>query len=93
MLAALNSIETVVQPLVGLDLFYEGQEWARLRRPEAEAAVKRRLSEFAESLGTEEYLEDRFTAGDLMMTTVLRMLRHTESRECGAADRGVSGAL
>ena len=75
--AALNSIETVVQPLVGIDLFYEGQEWAKLRRPEAEAAVKRRLSELAESLGTKEYLDDRFTAGDLMMTTVLRLLRHT----------------
>jgi len=75
--AALNSIETVVQPLVGIDLFYEGQEWAKLRRPEAEAAVKRRLSELAESLGTKEYLDGRFTAGDLMMTTVLRLLRHT----------------
>jgi glutathione S-transferase len=77
MFAALNSIEVVTQPLAGIDLFYEGQEWAKLRRPEAEAAVKRRLSELAESLGTREHLEDRFTAGDLMMTTVLRLLRHT----------------
>ena len=29
-------------------------------------------------LGDRDYLEDRFTAGDLLMTTVLRMLRHTE---------------
>jgi glutathione S-transferase len=75
--AALNSIEVVAQPLAGLDLFYEGQEWAKLRRPEAERAVKLRLSELAESLGTKEYLEERFTVGDLMMTTVLRLLRHT----------------
>jgi glutathione S-transferase len=75
--AALNSIETVAQPLAGLDLFYEGQEWAKLRRPEAERLVKVRLSELAESLGDREYLDDRFTAGDLMMTTVLRLLRHT----------------
>jgi glutathione S-transferase len=76
--AALNSIETVTQPLAGLDLFYEGQEWAKLRRPEAERLVKVRLSELAESLGTKEYLEGRFTVGDLMMTTVLRLLRHTQ---------------
>jgi glutathione S-transferase len=25
-----------------------------------------------------DYLEDRFTAGDLLMTTVLRILRHTD---------------
>jgi len=75
--AALNSIEVVAQPLAGLDLFYADQEWAKLRRPGAEADVKKRLGELAESLGTKEYLEDRFSAGDLMMTTVLRLLRHT----------------
>jgi len=26
----------------------------------------------------EDWLEDRFTAGDLMMATVLRILRHTD---------------
>ena len=30
------------------------------------------------SMEGRDYLEDRFTAGDLMMTTVLRILRHTE---------------
>ena len=29
-------------------------------------------------LGGRDYLEDRFTAGDLLMTTVLRTLRHTD---------------
>jgi glutathione S-transferase len=29
-------------------------------------------------LGGRDYLEDRFTAGDLLMTTVSRMLRHTD---------------
>jgi glutathione S-transferase len=29
-------------------------------------------------LDSSDYLEDRFTAGDLLMTTVLRILRHTD---------------
>jgi glutathione S-transferase len=29
-------------------------------------------------LGGRDYLEDRFTAGDLLMVTVLRILRHTD---------------
>lgn len=76
--AALNSIEPRVQMLAELDLFAAGQEWARLRRPELEQATRKRLSDLAAYLGGREYLEDRFTVGDLMMTTVLRILRHTD---------------
>jgi glutathione S-transferase len=76
--AALNSIETFVQPLVAIDLFYADQEWAKLRRPGALEAAERRLAALAAWLGKREYLEDSFTAGDLMMTSVLRFLRHTD---------------
>lgn len=76
--AALNTVEIPVQQLAAVDLFYPDQEWAKLRRPGVEAAVKRRLSELAAWLGDREHLEGRFTAGDLMMTTVLRILRHTD---------------
>ena len=76
--AALNSIEPHVQNLAGIDLFYAGEEWAKLRRPGAEAMVQKRLSELAAALGDRDYLEGRFSVGDLMMTTVLRILRHTD---------------
>jgi glutathione S-transferase len=76
--AALNTIEVVIQQLAELDLFCANEEWAKLRRPQVENAVKKRLSELAAWLGDRDYLEDRFTAGDLMMTTVLRILRHTD---------------
>jgi len=43
------------------------------------AFVQRRLSALLRSLGDKPYLDrDRFTAGDLMMTTVLRILKHTD---------------
>lgn len=76
--AALNSIENFVQQLAGIDLFYAGEEWARLRRPAVEKMVLNRLGELAAWLGDREYLEGRFTAGDLMMSSVLRILRHTD---------------
>jgi glutathione S-transferase len=75
--AALNTIEVVVQPLAEIDLFYAGQEWAQRRRPDLEKRVRLRLSELAARLGNRQYLEERFTVGDLMMTSVLRILRHT----------------
>jgi glutathione S-transferase len=49
-----------------------------LRRPTAVEAVQKRLAAVENWLGNRDYLEDRFTAGDLMMTTVLRILRHTD---------------
>jgi glutathione S-transferase len=76
--AALNTLEVVIQPLADIDTFYAGHEWAKLRHPAAEEAVKRRLAELATWLGDRDYLEDRFTLGDLMMTTVLRYLQHTD---------------
>ncbi len=78
LLAALNTIEVVVQQLAELDLFFPDEQWAKLRRPLVEQAVRKRLAELAAALGDRQYLEDRFTAGDLMMTTVLRILRQTK---------------
>ena len=79
LIAALNSIEPFVMNVVLIDLFYANEEWAKLRRPGAVAFVQRRLSALSQSLGDKPYLDgNRFTAGDLMMTTVLRILKHTD---------------
>lgn len=77
-LAALNTVEVPVQQLAVIDLFHAGKEWARLRRPEVEASVRKRLAELSAWLSDRDYLEQRFTAGDLMMASVLRLLRHTD---------------
>ncbi|MCW5725171.1 MAG: glutathione S-transferase family protein [Maricaulaceae bacterium] len=76
--AALNSVEPFIQPLTEIDLFNAGEEWAKLRRPAAEERLKARLGQLAARLEGRDWLEDRFTAGDLMMATVLRIPRHTE---------------
>ena len=77
--AALNSIEPHIWNLTLIDLFYPDEEWAKLRRPGALEFAEKRLDALAARLGESDYLDsDRFTAGDLMMTTVLRILRHTD---------------
>jgi glutathione S-transferase len=78
MFAALNSIEPRVQALAEIDLFHPDAEWAKLRRPAVEQAVKARLTTLAARFNGRDYLEDRFTAADILMTTVLRGLRHTD---------------
>jgi glutathione S-transferase len=78
LLAALNTLEPHIQSLTAVDLFFANEEWARLRRPSAEKMVQTRLDQLATALGTRDYLDGEFTAGDLVMTTVLRFLRHTD---------------
>ena len=75
LVAALNSIEPFVMDVARIDLFYKDQEWAKLRRPGAVEFAHRRLGGLSKALGDKPYLDgDRFTAGDLMMTTVLRIM-------------------
>lgn len=76
--AALNSIEPHLWTIALIDIFYAHEEWAKLRRPGALAFAERRLDALSARLGERDYLDsDQFTAGDLMMTTVLEIARHT----------------
>ena len=77
--AALNSVEPAVLNLLLIDIFYAGEEWAKLRRPGAAEFAKGKLKRVSDWLGDKTYLEgERFTIGDLVMTTTLRFLRHTD---------------
>jgi glutathione S-transferase len=77
--AALNSVEPFIMNVALIDLFYPNEEWAKLRRPGAVDFVRRRLAALSQCLGEKPFLDgERFTAGDLMMTTVLRILKHTD---------------
>lgn len=78
-IAALNSIEPFAQNVASIDIFHADEEWAKLRRPGALDFMRRRLSGLSNALGDKLYFDgDRFTAGDLMMATVLRILGHTD---------------
>jgi glutathione S-transferase len=71
--AALNSIEPHAQNFIrATDSMDEA--WAKERQPHWEALLTGRLEALAAWLGDKDYLEGRFTAGDLVMTTVIREL-------------------
>ena len=76
--AALNSVEPALQNLVLVDIFFPDEQWAKLRRPSAEEFARVKLKRVSDWLGDKEWLEDRFTIGDLILVTVLRNLRHTK---------------
>jgi glutathione S-transferase len=81
MFAALNTIEVPIQRLAEIDLFYAAQRWAQERRSAAVQAVRQRLEELAARLDGRDYLVESFTAADILMTSVLRILRHTKLLE------------
>ena len=75
LIAALNSVEPHLMNVALVEFFYSDEEWAKLRREGAIAFARKRLDGLATALGDKPYLDgERFTAGDLMMTTVLRIL-------------------
>jgi glutathione S-transferase len=72
--AALSSVEPHIMNAATLDIFYADEEWAKLRKPSATEFAGRRLAGLANALGDKSFLDgDRFTAGDLMMSTILRI--------------------
>ena len=100
MLAALNTIEPPITTLIVIDLQPGGAPaGAKDLRDSVVARIGSRLDSLAEFLGEREHLvEDRFTAADLLMTTVLRILRSTDlvqpaadARRLPAAPRGPAG--
>ncbi|MDP3379957.1 MAG: glutathione S-transferase family protein, partial [Brevundimonas sp.] len=79
MFAALNSVEPSVSELSGIDLFHADEAWTRERRPQVETRVRQRLAALQTALGDRPWLvEGRFSAADILMTHVLRALRHTD---------------
>ncbi len=78
MFAALNTIEPPLQQLAEVDFFYPSERWAQERRPGLVLAVRKRLAELAAALGGRAHLAGSFSAADVLMASVLRMLRHTD---------------
>ena len=76
--AAVNSIEPYLTNLAAIDLFHADQDWAKQRRPGALQQAESRLKSLSDWLNGRNYLEDRFTVADLLMTTVLRIPRHCD---------------
>lgn len=72
--AALNTVEPPIMEFSMARLFESDQPWAEARLPFVRERVRARLRQLPERLA-EEWLEDGFTAGDLMMVSVLQRAR------------------
>ncbi len=80
--AAVNSLEPFLMNLAELDFFTKDQNLVQNRRPTVLAALNQRLSDLSISLGERMYLVgDEFTAADLMVSSVLKILKHTDVLE------------
>lgn len=79
LIGALNSVEPMLMQLITLDIFQAEEPWTDQARPKAVESVKERLTPVAESLGDKPWLTGRFTIADILMVTVLRSLRHTDT--------------
>lgn len=74
MFAALNTVE---QPIVEREIpkyLERDKSWYEARMPMLDERVDRRLSELSDHLGDSDWLDGVFSAGDLLMVTVLRRL-------------------
>ena len=78
MFAALNTVEPPLWNLFVMDRLHRDEAWVSLRRPGAVDEAKARLVALSEWLDDRDYLLGRFTAADILMTTVLRFVRHTD---------------
>jgi glutathione S-transferase len=81
MFAALNSVEPYVANLVNLVVFCADEPWAASARPPAQAMADKRLRDLDDWLDGREWLADAFSAADILMTTVLRLLDNMEMVE------------
>lgn len=74
MFAALSTVELPIVELAMAMLFERDKSWYAERLPMLQDRVRVRLGELSRHLGSADWLDGAFSAGDLMMVTVLRRL-------------------
>jgi glutathione S-transferase len=74
MFAALSTIEPPIVDLGVAVLLERDESWYEKRLPLVEGRIRGRLGELSERLGDADWLDGAFSAGDLLMVTVLRRL-------------------
>ena len=72
--AALNTVEPPIVELSMAGILERGESWYEARLSFLQDRVRARLSQLVAWLGDAEWLDGEFSAGDLMMVTVLRRL-------------------
>ena len=74
MFAALNTMEPPIVERSGAVLLERDKPWHEARLPLLDDRVRYRLNQLSRRLGGADWLDGEFSAGDLLMVTVLRRL-------------------
>ena len=75
MFAALNTVEPPILELVTVRILEGDKPWSKERLPLVEDRVRARLKQLSARLGSADWLDGGFSAGDLMMVSVLLRLK------------------
>ncbi len=75
MFAALNTVEPPILELETARLLERDKSWSAQRMPLVEDRVRDRLGQLSRRLGDADWLDGAFSAGDLMMVSVLLRLK------------------
>jgi glutathione S-transferase len=75
MFAALNTVEPPILELANARLLEGDKPWSGQRMPLVEDRVRDRLGQLSRRLGDAGWLDGAFSAGDLMMVSVLLRLK------------------
>ncbi|HEX8653861.1 MAG TPA: glutathione S-transferase family protein [Allosphingosinicella sp.] len=74
MFAALNTVEPPIVEREAATILEKDHGWYQERMPILDQRVHERLAQLSDRLGDAEWLDGEFSAGDLLMVTVLRRL-------------------
>jgi len=75
MFAALSTIEPPILDLANARLVERNEPWYHQRLPAVEQRLRQRLGELSDRLGKADWLDGEFSAGDLIMVSVLLRLK------------------
>ncbi|GAB2562341.1 glutathione S-transferase family protein [Dyella jejuensis] len=75
MFAALNTVEPPILELVTVKFLEGDKPWSTERLPLVRDRIRHRLDQLSARLGEADWLDGAFSAGDLMMVSVLLRLR------------------
>jgi glutathione S-transferase len=75
MFAALNTVEPPILELATAKLLEGDKPWSKERLPLLEDRIRNRLKQLSAHLGSVDWLDIGFSAGDLMMVSVLLRLK------------------
>ena len=75
MFASVNTVEPPILELMTAKIMEGDKPWTKERMPLLHAQIRTRLQQLSSRLGDAEWLDGAFSAGDLMMVSVILRLR------------------